>query len=111
MIDHTAEPSRPADPSRPAAFRPATDRALAARLLASLRDGNDVRSAKVRRVRRACAEERYENDLKLAVAADRVLEVIGARASRAPAPRAARGGIASRGIEPLAASQRGTRGR
>ena len=68
------------------------DRDLAARLLASLKDGNDVRAAKVTRMRDRLGTDRpaaptarpadaepayvsddYENDLKLSVAADRLL--------------------------------------
>jgi hypothetical protein len=51
--------------------RSAADRALAAALLAVLRAGGDVRQRKVRRVRAAIRAQRYENALKLAVAAER----------------------------------------
>lgn len=72
--------------------RPEIDRDLAARLLNSLKQGNDVRAAKVTRLRSRLAAARpalqparpnaepsysaddYENDLKLSVAADRLLE-------------------------------------
>lgn len=77
------------DPVRPTAGPPSTrrrrssaDRDLAARLLASLRDGNDVRAAKVRRVRRDCDADHYENDLKLAVAADRLFDAMAAEEAR-----------------------------
>ena len=83
--------------------RPEIDRDLAARLLNSLKQGNDVRAAKVTRMRTrlgtpapaapraADAEpqfsaEDYENDLKLSVAADRLLESLREDAS----PRHAR---------------------
>ena len=78
---------RPAQPPRPE-----IDRDLAARLLSSLKQGNDVRAAKVTRLRSRLGTNRsspqparpdsemhdpaddYENDLKLSVAADRLLE-------------------------------------
>ena len=77
------------DPARPSPHRPSprssVDRDLAARLLASLRDGNDVRAAKVRRVRRDCDAGDYENDLKLAVAADRLFDALADAPADAPA--------------------------
>ena len=84
----------PATPTGPQP-RAQIDRDLAARLLASLKQGNDVRAAKVTRMRTrlgtpapaptapriADAEPQfsaddYENDLKLSVAADRLLETL-----------------------------------
>lgn len=46
----------------------------AGRLLERLRVGKDVRAQKVRRLRAAVRAGRYENDLKLAVAVDRLLD-------------------------------------
>ncbi|HZL35733.1 MAG TPA: hypothetical protein VFC78_10525 [Tepidisphaeraceae bacterium] len=43
------------------------------RLLATLRRGGDLRAAKVRRLRAAVRAKRYENDLKLDVAVERLL--------------------------------------
>lgn len=53
--------------------RPRSDTRLAAKLLRSLRDGQDLRLRKARRLRAAIRVDRYENDLKLQVAADRLL--------------------------------------
>jgi hypothetical protein len=41
--------------------------------LALLQSGKDVRQRKVRRVRAAVRASRYENDLKVSIAADRLL--------------------------------------
>jgi hypothetical protein len=41
-------------------------------MLARLRAGGDLRRAKVRRLRRAIRSRTYENDLKLAVALERL---------------------------------------
>jgi hypothetical protein len=46
---------------------------LAARLLDRLREGLDVRSPTIRRLRRVVRSKQFENDLKLAVAAERML--------------------------------------
>ncbi|HWE96041.1 MAG TPA: hypothetical protein VG269_18910 [Tepidisphaeraceae bacterium] len=54
-------------------FRRRPRRALLARLLALLQSGKDVRQRKVRRVRAAVRASRYENDLKVSIAADRLL--------------------------------------
>ena len=81
------------DPTRPTPRRRArssADRDLAARLLASLRDGNDVRAAEVERLRRDCAGDHYENDLKLAVAADRLFDAMAANPAEASPRPAAR---------------------
>lgn len=53
--------------------RPRTDRALAAHLLARLKDGEDVRTRKARRVRAAIKVGVYENDLKFRVALERLI--------------------------------------
>jgi len=44
------------------------------RLLALLTAGSDVRRRKVRRLRGAVRAKRYENDLKLSIAVDRMME-------------------------------------
>ena len=46
------------------------------RILSLLRRGADCRKGKVRRLRAALREARYENDLKLSVAADRLLQTL-----------------------------------
>jgi hypothetical protein len=51
--------------------RSAAERAIAAALLGILRQGGDVRARKVRRLRAAIRAQRYENTLKLAIAAER----------------------------------------
>ena len=43
------------------------------KMLTMLQSGGDVRRRKVRRLRAAVRADRYENDLKLAIAADRLL--------------------------------------
>jgi hypothetical protein len=53
--------------------RTAEDRALAMTFLAILKTGGDVRARKVRRLRAAIRARRYENALKLAVAAERAV--------------------------------------
>ena len=68
-----AAPKPPSPHSvRAADARSEADRALAKRLLSDARSGKDVRAAKVRRVRAAIKARTYENDLKLAVALDRL---------------------------------------
>jgi len=64
------EPSRRKS-SRNKALR--STRVLLRRLLARLRSGRDFRAAKVRRLRAKVRARRYENDLKLAITADRLL--------------------------------------
>jgi hypothetical protein len=46
------------------------------RMLHSLKSGGDFRSTKVRRLRAAVRAKRYENDLKLSIAADRLIASI-----------------------------------
>lgn len=53
------------DPKKKAAHRRALDR---------LASGGDVRAQKIRRLRAAIRAGRYENLLKLSIAADRVLD-------------------------------------
>ena len=53
--------------------RPADDHALVRELLAKLQAGHDFRARKVRRLRAAIRVRAYENSLKLAVAADKLL--------------------------------------
>jgi hypothetical protein len=43
-------------------------------LLARLHEGKDIRDAKVRRIRSAVRMHSYENDLKLDIALERMLE-------------------------------------
>ena len=50
------------------------DSMLLGRLLAALRCGADLRGRKVRRLRAAIRARRYENRLKLEVAADRLAD-------------------------------------
>lgn len=47
---------------------------LAQRLMESMRHGADLREFKVERLRSAIGSDAYENDLKLSVAVDRLLE-------------------------------------
>ena len=53
--------------------RPRKEKALAAKMLRRLRDGHDLRARKARRLRAAIRVERYENDLKLQIALDRLI--------------------------------------
>jgi hypothetical protein len=57
----------------PPAERDPADLALAARMLDSLRQGDDLRTDKVYRLRTAIETHSYENALKLSVALDRLL--------------------------------------
>jgi hypothetical protein len=54
--------------------RGAGDLDTARRLVASLRQGRDLREGKVARLRSAIDSNAYENELKLSVAVDRLLE-------------------------------------
>ena len=54
------------------AKRTRKERAAAARMLAKLRAGEDVRTRKVRKLRAAIKVKRYENSMKLAVALGKV---------------------------------------
>jgi len=49
---------------------------MAAAMLRNLRDGNDVRARKARRLRAAIRAERYENDLKLQIATDKLIDAL-----------------------------------
>jgi hypothetical protein len=51
-----------------------SDRAAAARMLAAIRQGADVRKRKVRRLRGAVRAAVYENPLKLHVALDKLAD-------------------------------------
>ena len=73
----TAVPPR-AKPAKPP-VRSDADRALVERLLAAAKGGVDVRARKVRRLRAAIKVRAYENDLKLAVAVERLVESLGER--------------------------------
>ena len=63
--------------------RSRADVAVAERLLAAARTGADVRARKVRRLRAAIKVKVYENDLKLAVALEKMLDAVGEVASEA----------------------------
>lgn len=66
-------PERPDDrSSAPRSRRSNADRDLARRLLSDAKAGRDVRAPKVRRVRAAIEAKSYENELKLAVALERL---------------------------------------
>jgi len=56
-----------------ASQRSAREKAHAKSLLTKLRSGQDVRARKARRLRGAVRADRYENDLKLTIAIDRLL--------------------------------------
>ena len=49
------------------------EKALAAKMLRRLREGHDLRTRKARRLRAAIRVERYENELKLQIALDRLI--------------------------------------
>jgi hypothetical protein len=53
--------------------RSRSDRAVAQQLLARLREGEDVRKRKARRVRAAIKVGVYENDLKFRIALERLV--------------------------------------
>jgi hypothetical protein len=59
--------------ARSKSTRSRKDKALAAKMLHRLREGQDLRSRKARRLRAKIRVERYENELKLQVALDRLL--------------------------------------
>jgi hypothetical protein len=68
-----AAPKPRADRSdTPRGRRSDADRALAKRLLSDAKGGRDLRARKVQRVRAAIQMKSYENDLKLAVALERL---------------------------------------
>jgi hypothetical protein len=54
--------------------RSRSDRALAAEMLRRLLAGEDLRQRKARRLRGAIRASRYENDLKLQIAVDRLVD-------------------------------------
>jgi hypothetical protein len=62
---------------RLAQTRPKADVLLARRMLARLHRLDAERRRKLRRLKAAIRGSSYENDLKLAIAADRLLEEIG----------------------------------
>src|SRR3954447_23226907 len=78
-------PPRPDQGSRSPAHqgRSRDELALAERLLAAANGGADVRARKVRRLRAAIKVRAYENDLKLAVALERMVESLGERLNAA----------------------------
>lgn len=59
--------------ARSRASRTRKEKALAAKMLRRLRDGHDLRTRKARRLRAAIRVERYENELKLQIALDRLI--------------------------------------
>jgi hypothetical protein len=59
-----------------AGLRSEADRDLAKRLLSDAKAGRDVRAPKVRRVRAAIEAKSYENQLKLAVALERLQDQV-----------------------------------
>jgi hypothetical protein len=54
--------------------RTRAEKTLASKMLRRLREGTDVRSRKARRLRAAIRVDRYENDLKLQIALERLVE-------------------------------------
>jgi hypothetical protein len=54
--------------------RSRSEQAVAKRLLGSLRNGDDLRTRKARRLRGAVRAGRYENELKLAIAMQKLIE-------------------------------------
>jgi hypothetical protein len=70
--------TKPPDDRRNAASsrRSNADRDLAKRLLSDAKEGRDVRAPKVRRVRAAIEAKAYENELKLAVALQRLQDQV-----------------------------------
>jgi hypothetical protein len=85
---------KPPDDRRDAApkKRSDADRALANRLLSDAKAGRDVRTGKVRRVRAAIDARSYENELKLAVALDRLQDLVWEEGEEAPLGGRATGG-------------------
>jgi hypothetical protein len=79
--------------------RSEADHDLANRLLSDAKAGRDVRGAKVRRVRAAIQAKSYENELKLAVALERLQDL--AREEAALLDELAAGGDSSIG-DPVA---------
>ncbi len=51
----------------------AADRASARRLLAILKTSDSKRALKIKKIRRSVRHKTYENDLKLAIAVDRMI--------------------------------------
>jgi hypothetical protein len=54
--------------------RARTDKALATKMLRQLREGKDARSRKIRRIGASIRAGHYENDLKLQIAVERMIE-------------------------------------
>jgi hypothetical protein len=72
-----AAPKPPDDRSSgPRGRRSPADRDLAERLLSDAKAGRDLRTPKVRRVRAAIEARSYENELKLAVALERLQDQV-----------------------------------
>jgi hypothetical protein len=72
MKSTTPKPSRPTPTRR--RRRTKADCALASRLIELLREGQDIRTRKTRRTRAAIKVRSYENDLKLQVAIERLID-------------------------------------
>lgn len=68
----TDERATPRGAPEAAGRRSEADRDLASRMLAAAGEGKDVRARKVRRLRAAIKVRAYENELKLAVAFERL---------------------------------------
>lgn len=58
----------------PTQVRLASDEAFAAKLSRRLRGGSSARAQRLARIKRAVASSEYENDLKMSVALDRLLD-------------------------------------
>ena len=63
-------------PTTPARKLSRADLALAKKLMGQIRDGKDIRARKARKLRAAIRANRYENNLKLQIALDRLLDQI-----------------------------------
>ena len=61
--------------------RTRAEKTLATKMLRRLREGDDVRSRKARRLRAAIKVNRYENDLKLQIALERMVESLRSKVS------------------------------
>jgi hypothetical protein len=73
MVDNTNDMRIAGTNVLPGKPRTVRERRAAGKLLAMLRAGIDVRSRKTRRLRGAVRAGRYENDLKFAIAIDKLL--------------------------------------
>lgn len=69
--------TRRANTPAPQKRRSRNDRAIAQQLLARLKEGEDVRKRKARRVRAAIKVGVYENELKFKIALERLVSELG----------------------------------